>query len=88
MSETVKINLHNTLVLLTMAIMLAGVVGAAYIAYDDAKESKAGVAALRTRMQTIETTQARFEGIIDERTKNTAKRVDDIYDIVKEWEVK
>ncbi len=37
------------------------------------------------RIDAVENAQALFEGAMDERTKNTAKRVDDIYDIVKEW---
>jgi Flp pilus assembly protein TadB len=43
-------------------------------------------AALDARMDNIERKQERFEGIMDERTRNTQEDVKRIYDIVKEWE--
>jgi hypothetical protein len=85
MSETVKINLTKIGAGLIIVISLASVVGAGYIAYDNAKSAKTKVDALEHRVQTIETERAKFEGMIDERTKNTAQRVEQVYDIVKEW---
>ena len=84
----ISTSLKNASLFLGIILMLASVIGAACIAYNTGKETKLEVASLKVRMQASETKQARFEGIIDERTKNTAKRVDDIYDIVKEWEAK
>ena len=87
-NENISTSLKNASLFLGIILTLASVIGAACIAYDTGKETKLEVASLKVRMQASETKQARFEGIIDERTKNTAKRVDDIYNIVKEWEAK
>ncbi|MCK5017553.1 MAG: hypothetical protein KAS32_10840 [Candidatus Peribacteraceae bacterium] len=86
MADTSKTSLRNVGIIFTVVFMCATVVGAAFITYDNTKQSKKDVALLESRMQDVETRQARFEGIMDERTRNTAKRVDDIYSIVKEWE--
>lgn len=96
MSETIKINLTKVAVVLVIVMTLASVVGGGYIAYDNAKTAKAdGIRYAKessdrddvqeARLNAVEQKQARFEGVMDERTKNTAKRVDDIYDIVKDW---
>jgi len=87
-NENISTSLKNASLFLGIILTLASVIGAACIAYDTGMETKLEVASLKVRMQASETKQARFEGIIDERTKNTAKRVDDIYNIVKEWEAK
>ena len=87
-AEQTKFTLRNTGAALTIMLVLASIVGAAYIGYDNAKMAKNQSTANSVRMQALETKQARFEGIISERTANTAKRVDDIYDIVKEWGTK
>jgi len=88
MSETMRVNLRIVGIGLGIVLAMASVVGAAYIAYDDTKESKKDIGILKQQMHVMENKQARFEGIMDERTRNTAKRVDDIYDIVKDWEAK
>ena len=85
MEETIKINLTKIGVMLVIVLTLCSVVGGGYIAYDNAKTAKVASAENARKIGVIETNQARFEGVIDERTKNTQKRVDDIYDIVKEW---
>jgi len=38
------------------------------------------------RMDSLEQEQATFKGVMEERTRNMSDRVDDIYDIVKEWQ--
>jgi len=86
MSETVKINLSKVIACMTIVLMAASVVGAGYIAYDNAKSAKTAAESNADKIAKLETRQARFEGKMDERTANTLKRVDDIYDIVKEWE--
>ena len=86
MSNSAKNNLRSVGIVFTIVLALASVVGAAFITYDNTKEAKKDIALLQTKTQSLETKQARFEGIIDERTRNTQKRVDDIYDIVKDWE--
>lgn len=86
MSDTIKINLTKISIILIVAMSLASVVGGGYIAYDNAKSAKITSEENKTAIGELKTKQARFEGIIDERTRNTQKRVDDIYDIVKEWE--
>ena len=97
MSETMRINLTKTAVFVALLMTLASVVGGGYIAYDNAKTAKIDIkelqaeedlhnAELDRRMTQLETRQARFEGVIDERTKNTQTDVKRIYDIVKEWE--
>lgn len=92
MSEVMKINLTRIGITLAILMTCSSVVGAGYIAYDNAKTAKLAVDKLEEkglqweqRLDGLENRQARFEGMIDERTKNTAKRVDDIYAIVKEW---
>ena len=89
MSETVKINLKNVLIVLTIVIMFAGLVGSAYIAIDNAKTAKEGTEKLaiqlsesnskaELRFNQLEVKQARFEGKLDERTANTQADVKDI----------
>ena len=86
MSETVKINLSRLAVIMTIVLTMASVVGAGYIAYDNAKTAKTQAAINADKIHELEARQARFEGKMDERTANTLKRVDDIYDIIKDWE--
>jgi len=85
MAETMRINLTKTAVFIGIIATLASVLGGGAIAYDNAKIAKQVSSKNRADIAGIKTKQARFEGIIDERTKNTAKRVDDIYAIVKDW---
>ncbi len=85
MAETLKVNLTKVAVILVLALTLASVVGGGYIAYDNAKTAKATASENRVKINALELKQARFEGIIDERTRNTQEDVRRIYDIVKEW---
>lgn len=86
MSETMKINLTKIALLLAIVATLASVVGGGYIAYDNAKCAKEQAMANVSRIQQIELKQAKFEGVIDERTSNMQTDIKRIYDIVKEWE--
>ncbi len=85
MTSQTKINLKNMSIVLGMAVILASVVGSAFLTYDNARSAASRAVENSAKIQVIETKQARFEGMIDERTKNTARRVEDIYDIVKDW---
>ena len=86
MSETMKINLTKTAVFVALLMTLASVVGGGYIAYDNAKSAEKMAHENSKAIGVLETNQARFEGVIDERTQNTQADVKRIYDIVKEWE--
>ena len=86
MSETMKINLNKIAVILVIVATLASAVGGGYIAYDNAKTAKHVSSENTKDIGELKTKQARFEGVIDERTKNTQEDVKRIYDIVKEWE--
>jgi hypothetical protein len=77
MTETVRINLDKTYTSLKIISIVAGALIACAAVYGGIDD----------RMDKLEQKQATFEGVIEERTRNTAKRVDDIYDIVKNWEV-
>jgi len=57
-------------ILTTLSIV--AICGGAYVTLD-------------SRMDAIERKQERFEGIMDERTRNTQDDVKRIYDIVKDW---
>ena len=74
------------MVILVIALTLASVVGGGYIAYDNAKTARVQSNKNSSDISELKTKQARFEGVIDERTKNTQEDVKRIYDIVKEWE--
>jgi hypothetical protein len=86
MAEVMKINLTKTGAFLVIILTLASVVGGGYIAYDNAKIAKTQSSVNATAISELKTKQARFEGVIDERTKNTQEDVKRIYDIVKNWE--
>jgi hypothetical protein len=86
MSETVKVNLTKIATLLVVIMTMASVVGGGYIAYDNAKCAKEQASVNASRIQQIELKQAKFEGVIDERTSNMQTDIKRIYDIVKEWE--
>ena len=86
MSDTVKINLKNVLIALTIVIMVSGLIGSCYIAYDNIKTAKTEIskmtvsmlthrAASDARLTQLEVKQARFEGKLDERTSNTQSMV-------------
>lgn len=86
MAETVKVNPTKIAAVLGVLLAFCSIVGGGYIAYDNAKTAKINAAANTREINILKTQQARFEGIIDERTKNTQEDVKRIYDIVKEWE--
>lgn len=75
MTDTVKVNLAKTLTGIRIMAAVAGFfifISVVYANIDD-------------RMDKIEQAQSRFEGVMDERTRNTQEDVKRIYDIVKEW---
>ena len=76
MTENLKINLDKSLMSLKIVSMVAGGLIACAVVYGG----------IDSRMDKLELEQATFKGVMDERTRNMSKRVDDIYDIVKNWE--
>ncbi len=75
MTESVKINLTKAALSLKIMSVVAGALIACFVAYTN----------IDGRMDKLEAEQSTFKGVMDERTRNTANRVDDIYAIVKEW---
>ena len=75
MTELTKINLEKTLTSLKIISTVAGFLVACVVVYGG----------IDARMDKLEQAQSRFEGIIEERTRNTQEDVRRIYDIVKEW---
>ena len=75
MTNTLKVNLEKTLTSLLIVSVVAGALMACFVVYDN----------VDTRMDKLEIDQAQFKGVMEERTRNMSDRVDDIYDIVKEW---
>ncbi len=75
MTETMKVSLDKTLTSLRIISIVAGALIAAAVIYGG----------IDNRMDKLEQDQATFKGVMDERTRNTAKRIDDIYAIVKDW---
>ena len=82
---TPKNTLRGVGIVLGIVVTLASIVATASVTHDNAKTARIQAETNTERIQLLETKQARFEGMIDERTRNTAKRVDDIYSIVKDW---
>ncbi len=76
MTDTMKINLDKSLMSLKIISLVAGGLIACAVVYGG----------IDNRMDRLEMEQATFKGVMNERTRNMAKRVDDIYDIVKNWE--
>lgn len=75
MPETVKVNLDKALISLRIISIVAGAliaIGYFYMNIDD-------------RLDKIEQAQVRFEGIMEERTRNMSDNINRIYDIVKDW---
>ncbi len=75
MTNTVKVNLDKTLAGVKVMGAVAGVLLTAFAAY----------ASIDNRMDKLELDQATFKGVQDERTRNMAARIDDIYEIVMDW---
>ncbi len=78
MKETMKVNLSNTLTSLKIVSIVAGALIACAVVY----------ASVDDRMDKIEQAQVKFEGIMEERTRNMSDNINRIYDIVKGWEPK
>jgi hypothetical protein len=75
MAETLKINLDKTFASLKIVSVVAGALIACFVAYAN----------VDSRMDKLETEQATFKGIMEERTRNMSDNIDKIYDIVKDW---
>jgi hypothetical protein len=75
MTETMKINLNKATMSLKIVSSIVGVFLTMGIAWSSIDE----------RLDKIEMEQSRFEGVMDERTRNTQEDVKRIYDIVKDW---
>ena len=60
----------NQSLMVTIAVLLFSAGGLFYVSYDTAKDAKAAAKALELRMTAAETSAARFEGAMSERTKN------------------
>ena len=70
MSETMKINLSKIATILVIVMTLASAVGGGYIAYDNAKSAKTESAENKIEINALKTRQSRFEGIMEERSRN------------------
>jgi len=71
MNETLK----NYSLLLSIIVIVFAAGGLFYVAYDTAKTAKSKAEALEMRMVAVETAAARFEGIMNERTRNIQDNV-------------
>ena len=78
MTESMKVNLTKTLTSLRIMSTIAGALITCFFVYMS----------IDNRMDKLELEQSSFKGVMDERTRNTATRVDDIYAIVSAWEPK
>ncbi len=78
MSEKLTINLTKVGALLVIVLTLASVVGGGYIAYDNAKAAKKQSEDNHVKITVLETKQATFEGVIDERTRNMGNNIKDL----------
>jgi len=76
MSETVKINLSKVLTILSICSVVGGLIWGTAVVY----------AGLDGRIDDVEKKQEKFEGVMEERTRNMNENINRIYDIVKEWE--
>lgn len=56
--------------LVTIGVLLFSAGGLFYVSYDTAKDAKLKTEALELRMTVAETSAARFEGVMSERTKS------------------
>ena len=74
MTEVFKINLDRTLMCLKIVSVVAGGLIACAAVYGQ----------LDARLDRVEQAQQKFEGVIEERTRNMAENINRIYDIVKE----
>lgn len=77
MTETMRINLDRTLTSIKIISAIAGFIIAGFFVYAN----------IDNRIDMVESEQKVFKGIMDERTRSMATRIDDIYDIISQWEV-
>lgn len=75
MSETLKVNLTKTLYSLKIVSIVAGVLIGCAVVYGN----------IDSRIDSIESAQSKFEGVMEERTRNMSENINRIYDIVKDW---
>jgi len=74
MTEVFKINLDRTLMCLKIMSVVSGGLIACAAVYGQ----------IDARLDRVEQAQQKFEGVIEERTRNMAENINRIYDIVKE----
>ena len=86
MGDKTRLSLQNIGTVLGILMVLVTVVGACSITYDDAKEANRKADQLEIRIQAIETSQARFEGKIEERTRITLDTVNQILAKLEGWD--
>ncbi len=77
MTETMRINLDRTLTSIKIISAIAGFILAGFFVYTN----------IDGRIDAVESEQKVFKGIVDERTRSMATRIDDIYNIIIRWEV-
>ena len=75
MTNTLKVNLDKTYTSLKIVSAIAGIFISCFVVYS----------AIDNRIDKLEQDQAVFKGVIDERTRTMAKRVDEIWNVVTEW---
>lgn len=85
MSETLKLNLTKMGLIVAIMLGVSSIVGGAMISYDNAKEAKATSKANAIAIMEVRLKQEKFEGIIEERTRNIQSDVSEIKDIVNRW---
>jgi len=89
MSEVIKMNLSKIAATLVIVVTLASAVGGGYIAYDNGKTTETDLKEFKSaqeaankevdrRLADSEKKQARFEGVIDERTRTTQNDVKEL----------
>ena len=69
--------------ILGIILILASAVGAAYITYDTSKSNRVHISALELRVRENERRQDKFEGIMEERTKNILEHVAKVEDFMQ-----
>lgn len=74
----VTVNMKQISAILAVILTLASAVGAAYITYDTSRANKEALAGLEVRVRETERRQDKFEGIMEERTKNILDHVNNI----------
>ena len=78
-----ELSLKNFLILLSIVVILLTPIGSLYVVHDNSKQFKTDIDGLKLQMTAVEKKQIRFEGIIEERTRNTQSDIREIKTDVK-----